>query len=66
MKTQRRTPEEIAKVFGCTESQVVAQFAKNMTGLRSMYNTAMSSGGKVNGYTAEQLSQLINNLPIPK
>lgn len=67
MKTnQRRTPEEIAKAFGCTVEQVGAQFAKNYEGLRQMYEKACASGKRVNGYTSEQLLQMMNSLPMSK
>jgi hypothetical protein len=62
----KRTHEEIAKAFGCSVEQVGAQFVKNYNGLKQMYDKSCASGRRVNGYTSEQLRQMINSLPMSK
>lgn len=49
------SPEQIAAMFGCTVSQVRAQFAANAKQLAKMAEKAESLGRKVNGYTATEL-----------
>lgn len=61
-----RTPEQIAALFGCTVEQVGRQFAKNYQGLRQMYEQACATGRRVNGYTSEQLRQMMNALPMSR
>ncbi len=53
------TTEQIASRFGCTPEQVRAQFARNAEGLAKMLARAESTGRKVNGYTADQLRQMV-------
>lgn len=48
---------EIANVFGCTPEQVKAQMARNASSLQAMADKAVTTGRKVNGYTARQLEQ---------
>jgi len=57
----------IAQRFGCTEAQVLAQYAKNGEQLRSMAAAAHRRiGGKLNGYTAQELDgQADRYLPKP-
>ena len=50
------TTVQIAKIFGCTEAQVRAQFSKNAKQLRGMEGRA--KGGKYRGYTAEHCGSL--------
>lgn len=52
----RYTPEQIAKMFGCTTAQVGKQFAANAAQLQAMAKKAKQTGRKVNGYTAAELA----------
>lgn len=56
------TAAEIAAKFGCTVEQVDAQRAKNKATLVEMYEKALRTGRKVNGYTADQLGRLIDGI----
>ena len=58
MRKQAYTPEMIAKVMGCTVEQLTSQYAKNAAQLAVMLHKAVTTGRKVNGYTAEQLREL--------
>lgn len=49
------TTHQIAKIFGCTEDQVRAQFLANANQLAKMRAKAVKTGKKVNGYTAAEL-----------
>lgn len=49
------TPEQIASRLGVTMESVKLQFARNAEQLRGMYGRAITTGKKVNGYTAGQL-----------
>ena len=50
--------KNIAKMFGCTEEQAKAQYARNAAQLAEMEAKAASTGRKVNGFTAQQLADL--------
>lgn len=50
--------KKIAKMFGCTEEQAKAQYARNAAQLAEMEAKANSIGRKVNGFTAQQLANL--------
>lgn len=63
-KDDTKKLEQIAKIFGCSEAQVSAQFVRNYNQLRGMYEQACRTHRKVNGYTSEQLRQLLNSLPM--
>jgi len=52
-------------MFGCTLKQVNALKKKNKAQLTEMYNEACATGKRVNGYTSEQLRQLITGLQLP-
>lgn len=52
------TTNQIASLFGCSEAQVRAQFAKNAAQLEAMAAKAESTGRKVNNYTAAQLREM--------
>lgn len=56
--TPAYTQEMIAKVMGCTVEQLRSQHAKNATQLALMLHKAVTSGRKVNGYTADQLREM--------
>lgn len=59
------TLEQFAKMFGATVEQCNALKAKNRIELEAMYAKASATGKRVNGYTSEQLRQLITGLQIP-
>lgn len=48
-----------ANAFGCTVEQLRAHHAKNREVLRAMLAKAVSTGRKVNGYTAAKLRAMI-------
>jgi hypothetical protein len=47
------TTNQVAKLFGCTEAQVKAQYAKNAKQLEAMAAKVHKTGRKVNGYTGD-------------
>lgn len=49
-----RTPEQIARIFGCTIDQAKAQLQANAKQLATMATKA--GNGKYRGYTANQLT----------
>lgn len=51
-----KTPEQVAKMFGCTVEQARAQIAANAKQMREMASKAEKSG-KFRGYTASQLME---------
>jgi glycyl-tRNA synthetase beta subunit len=59
------TLAQFCKAFGCSIEQAKALKAKNKGQLTEMYYEAAKSGKRVNGYTSEQLRQLITGLNIP-
>lgn len=56
MKTTPSVPQ-IAKLFNVTPEQVRRQFARNAKQLAQMSAQTVRRGGKVNGFTAGQLSE---------
>lgn len=44
-----------ARMLGSTVAQLKKQYARNAVQLRKMWHKAVTSGKKVNGYTAAQL-----------
>lgn len=50
--------KQIAKMFGCTEDQARAQYARNAAQLAGMQHKARTSQRKVNGYTADELGKM--------
>ena len=48
------TEEQIVKVLGCTVDQLRSQNAKNAAQLALMLHKAVTTGRKVNNFTAEQ------------
>jgi hypothetical protein len=60
------TLPQFCKLFGCTIEQANALKRKNRAQLTVMYDKAWRTGKRVNGYTSEQLRQLINGLEIPE
>lgn len=52
------TPEQVAKMFGVSVERIKEQYLANAQGLEKMYNKAITTGKKVNGYTAEQLKSM--------
>lgn len=65
MKT-KPSLEQFCKIFGCTLEQANALRAKNRAQLTEMYDEACRTKKRVNGYTSEQLRQLITGLEIPQ
>ncbi len=53
------TPEQTAKMFGVSVSQIKKQYAVNLAGLKRMLDKAKLTGKKVNGYTEEQLVKMV-------
>lgn len=51
------TKDQICKLFGCSIEQINNQFKANAEGLKRMEHKAISTGKKVNNFTAEQLTQ---------
>lgn len=47
----------VARIFGCTEEQARAAYARNATQLATMRDKAIRTRRKVNGYTAEELAR---------
>jgi hypothetical protein len=58
MATLNFTPEQSAKMFGVSIERIKEQYLANAQGLEKMYLKAVSTGKKVNGYTAEQLDKM--------
>lgn len=56
MNAAAKTPEQIAKMFGCTVEQARAQIAANAKQMREMALRAQKSG-KFRGYTEIQLME---------
>lgn len=52
------TRKEVAKMFGVSEAAIQQQYAVNATTLAGMKARAINSNKKVNGYTAQQLTDL--------
>jgi hypothetical protein len=52
------TKEQLCKVYHCTLDQLDNQYKENAEGLDRMYQKAVRTGKKVNGYTASRLEQL--------
>lgn len=51
-----KTPEQMAKIFGCTVEQLKAHMVKNSMQMDAMAQKAKaSSSGKYRGFTAEYL-----------
>jgi hypothetical protein len=50
--------EDAAKFFGVSVERIKAQYLENAKGLEEMYVKAVTTGKKVNGYTADQLYEL--------
>ncbi len=55
MTTQIFTIEQTAAIYGVSIEAIKAQYLANAQGMERMYNKAIETGKKVNGYTAEQL-----------
>lgn len=49
------TPEEVAMMFNVPMTRVKEQYRDNAIAMRKMYDKAVLTGNKVNGYTAAQL-----------
>lgn len=49
------TVSQVAKMFGCSPSQVRAQYGKNADQLLAMHQQAKRTGKPVNGFTASEL-----------
>ncbi len=55
MKKQLFTIEQTAAMYGVSAEAIKAQYFANAQGMERMYNKAVETGKKVNGYTAKQL-----------
>ncbi len=52
---KKYTPEEAAKLFGVSIDKIKDQYLANAKVLEGMHKKAVSTGKKVNNYTANQL-----------
>lgn len=60
MKTYKfKTPEEGAKIFGCTTTQYRRQLEKNRAEILGMLQKARQTGKRVNHYTEAELEQMV-------
>ena len=53
------TKDQISKMFGCSIERLNEQYAENAKTFERMYEKAIKTGKKVNGYTAVQLKQMV-------
>lgn len=60
------TLHQFCTLFGCTLRQAEQLRTKNKAQLEAMYHQACATRKRVNGYTSEQLRQLLVGLQIPK
>lgn len=51
--------EDAAKVFRTTPERIRSQYEKNRAEVATMLEQARKSGRKVNGYTAEELANMV-------
>lgn len=59
MKKQLFTIEQTAKMYGVSVEAIKAQYLANAQGMERMYNKAVETSKKVNGFTADQLKAKI-------
>ncbi len=52
------TKQQTCRMFGCTMEQLNNQYLRNAQVFEKMYEKAVATSKKVNGYTADQLDQL--------
>lgn len=52
------TIEATAKIFNVPVERIKEQYLANANGLQKMYEKAIKTGKKVNGYTADQLKNM--------
>lgn len=57
MKKPILSISELAKMFNTSEENIKKQYAANAAGLKRMYDKAINTGKKVNGFTAEELKE---------
>lgn len=53
------TPEQTAKMFGVSVSQIKKQYSENLKGLKKMLEKAQKTGKRVNGYSEVQLAAMV-------
>ena len=53
--------EQTAKMSGCSVDAVKKQYLSNAIGLEKLHKKSVSTGKKVNGYTAAQLQGLVEH-----
>ncbi len=58
MDIRNLTPQQKCNLLGCTMDQLNSQYAANAQQLEKMYEKAVATGKKVNGYTAAQLDKM--------
>jgi ribosome-binding protein aMBF1 (putative translation factor) len=58
---KKYTPEEVAQMFGVSIDRIKQQHRDNAKALQSMYDKAVKTGKKVNGYTAAQLAEMVKD-----
>jgi hypothetical protein len=54
------TKDQTCKLFGCTTEQLNKQYAQNAIGLQRMLNKAIETKKKVNGYSENQLKNMVD------
>jgi len=59
-----KTNEGIADFFGTSPEMVKNQFIKNRKDLKTMLNKSLTTGKKVNGFTSEQLREMIDKIEL--
>lgn len=53
------TTNQIATAFNCTPAQLKAQYTANANQMRSMLQRVITTGRRVNGYSADDLAARI-------
>lgn len=53
------TPQQAAKIFNVSVDRIKEQYKANAEILDRMYKKSVSTGKKVNGYTADQLFKMV-------
>jgi len=57
--SQLMTRHQQAILYNCTPEQIKKQYRANLEGLQRMLKRAEDTGKRVNGYTEDELSRLV-------
>lgn len=57
----RQDKINICQAFNCSMEQLNDQYKHNLIRLKKLQSKAEQTGKKVNGYSLEQLTELVNN-----